>query len=61
MNNPVFVFYRIEVQVVCSPVTGCCVGDGRITGIRRRNTRVFKEPLQIKGFVIIGTGKKGKK
>lgn len=58
MDNPVFVFYRIEVQVVYSPVTGCCVGDGGIIGIHTRNTRVFKEPLQIKGFVITGTEKK---
>ena len=58
MDNPVFVFYRIEVQVVYSPVTGCCVGDGGIIGIRSRNTRVFEEPLQIKGFFITGTEKK---
>lgn len=61
MDNPVLVFYRIEVQVLYSPVIGCCVGDGGIIGIRMRNTRVFEEPLQIKGFFIIGTEKKGKK
>lgn len=50
MDHPVFVFFRIEVQGMFSPVTGHEAIDGEITEISRSEARLTEEPLQIEGF-----------
>lgn len=60
MDHSVFVFFSVEAQGMLYPVTGCDAIDGEIIKIRRSDTRLTEEPLQIEGVWINVTEMKEK-